>query len=95
MATLTKNLSKWLLISGGALIMAGLIIALAVGTSSPSGVSSAGNTGPYGFPGSGRRSRNSGPHGDARGSGPGPHGNASGPGPHGNARRSWCATGQR
>jgi hypothetical protein len=39
MATLTKNLSKWLLISGGALIMAGLIIALAVGTSSPSGVS--------------------------------------------------------
>ena len=39
MATLTKNLSKWLLISGGALIMAGLIIALAVGTSSPTGVS--------------------------------------------------------
>ena len=39
MATLTKNLSKWLLISGGALIVAGLIIALAVGTSSPTGVS--------------------------------------------------------
>jgi len=39
MATLTKNLSKWLLISGGALIVAGLIIALTVGTSSPTGVS--------------------------------------------------------
>ena len=39
MATLTRNLSKWLLVSGGALIVAGLIIALAVGTSSPSGVS--------------------------------------------------------
>ncbi len=39
MATLTKNLSKWLLISGGALIVAGLIVALAVGTSSPGGVS--------------------------------------------------------
>ena len=39
MATLTRNLSKWLLVSGGALIVAGLIIALAVGTSSPTGVS--------------------------------------------------------
>jgi uncharacterized iron-regulated membrane protein len=39
MATLTRNLSKWLLVSGGALIVAGLIIALTVGTSSPTGVS--------------------------------------------------------
>lgn len=39
MATAISKMSKWLLISGGALIVAGLIIGLALGTSSPSGVS--------------------------------------------------------
>jgi hypothetical protein len=39
MATAITKMSKWLLISGGALIVTGLIIGLAVGTSSPSGVS--------------------------------------------------------
>ena len=39
MASGITRMSKWLFITGGALVVAGLILALAVGTSSPGGVS--------------------------------------------------------